>query len=154
MNKKFITLTTSLIFSIIFSVSISAYSIKVDKIYYNITSSHEAEVTYNERREGSYSGDVIIPAFINAYGYKCAVTSIGEEAFMRSNELTSVTIPNTVTSIGDFAFEECDNLTSVILPNSVTSIGNYAFSVCKNLTSIAIPNSVTSIGESAFYGCI
>ena len=59
-----------------------------------------------------------------------------------------------VTTIGENAFVWCDNLTSIIIPNSVTSIGNEAFIHCSNLTSITIPNSVTSIGVGAFFGCI
>ena len=77
-----------------------------------------------------------------------SVTSIGDYAFSNNN-LSSVTIPNSVTSIGDFAFYN-NNLTSVTIPNSVTSIGDYAFSN-NNLTSVTIPNSVTSIGDYAFY---
>src|SRR5574344_2155536 len=76
-----------------------------------------------------------------------SVTSIGEYAFA-SNQLTSVTIPNSITSISNFAFFH-NQLTSVVIPNSVTSIGNFAFYDNK-LTSVTIPNSVTSIGESAF----
>ena len=81
-----------------------------------------------------------------------SVTSIGFEAFIYCDSLTSVTIPNSVTSIGDFAFFGCVNLTSVTIGNNVTSIGECAFSYC-SLTSIDIPNSVTSIGYWAFYYC-
>ncbi|MBQ2906748.1 MAG: leucine-rich repeat domain-containing protein [Bacteroidales bacterium] len=62
-------------------------------------------------------------------------------------------IPNGVTSIGDNAFSRCYNLTSIEIPNSVTSIGITAFSNCYSLTNIEIPNSVTSIGNAAFDGC-
>ncbi len=62
-------------------------------------------------------------------------------------------IPNGVTSIGDNAFSRCYNLTSIEIPNSVTSIGISAFSDCDYLTSIEIPNSVTSIENYAFSGC-
>jgi TolB-like protein len=75
------------------------------------------------------------------------VTSIGKQAFS-VNQLTSVTIPNSVTSIGDSAFYD-NELTSVTIPNSVTYIGYSAFSR-NQLTSVTIPNSVTSIGQSAF----
>lgn len=73
--------------------------------------------------------------------------------FAKCNNLTSVTIPDSVTSISDSAFESCSNLTSVTIPNSVTSIGKRAFLECRNLTSIVIPDSVISIGDSAFEDC-
>ena len=62
-------------------------------------------------------------------------------------------IPNSVTRIGNGAFYKCSNLTSVNIGNSVTSIGGSAFSGCSGLTSITIPNSVTRIGNGAFWGC-
>ena len=53
---------------------------------------------------------------------------LGEEtdSAFEMNELTSVTIPNSVTSIGGYAFH-FNHLTSVTIPSSVTSIGEYAF---------------------------
>ena len=82
-----------------------------------------------------------------------SVTSIGDYAFSNCTGLTSVTIPNSVTSIGDSAFYYCDSLVSVTIPDSVTSIGESAFSHCYRLVSVTIPDSVTSIGEGAFYNC-
>ncbi|MEP5374248.1 MAG: BspA family leucine-rich repeat surface protein, partial [Hyphomicrobiales bacterium] len=66
----------------------------------------------------------------------------------KDNQLTSVTIHNTVTDIGTVAFDG-NELTSIDIPNSVTSIGRYTFRD-NQLTHVTIPNSVTRIGEGAF----
>jgi hypothetical protein len=46
-----------------------------------------------------------------------------------------------------------NNLTSITIPNSVTTIGEGSFYLCHGLTSISIGNSITSIGSNAFYEC-
>ena len=76
-----------------------------------------------------------------------SVTTIEYSAF-RDNQLTSITIPNSVITIGYGAFQD-NQLTSVTIGNSVTTIGNWAFSG-NQLTSVTIPNSVTTIGVGAF----
>ena len=81
------------------------------------------------------------------------VKIIGNNAFERCNNLTSVTIPNSVISIESNAFRFCRNLTTVTFGNSVNSIGESAFSGCSSLTSVTIPNSVLEIGYSAFANC-
>ena len=91
----------------------------------------------------SSGGEVVIPAEIGGV----AVEHIGADAF-RSNNLTSVTIPDSVTSIGDYAFCS-NNLTLVTIPDSVTTIGYFAFGYNK-LTSVTISDGVTSIGANAF----
>jgi hypothetical protein len=82
-----------------------------------------------------------------------SVTSIGAYAFFNCIGLTSVTIPNSVTSIDVNAFEYCAGLTSVSIPNSVTSIGQHSFAYCTGLTAVNIGNLVSSIGNGAFASC-
>ena len=61
--------------------------------------------------------------------------------------------PNSVTSIGEYAFSRCTNLTSITIPNSVTSIGSGAFSGCTGLETLVIGKSVETIGSGAFANC-
>ena len=80
------------------------------------------------------------------------LTSIDEKAFYDCDNLTSVTIPDSVTSIGESAFGYCYKLTSVTIGKGVTSIGDYAFSGCSKLTSIQIDENNQTY--SSYSNCI
>jgi hypothetical protein len=86
------------------------------------------------------------------YTVPIGVSSIGPYAFAACG-VTNVTIPGSVTTIGDDAFWHSFNLSSVTLSNGVASIGNQAFYFCGDLASVSIPASVTNIGSSAFLYC-
>ncbi len=132
----------------------SAYDVVLNDIYYNLnTNTKKATVTYAYSDYVSYSGSVTIPASITVHGVTYSVNSIGDYAFARCTELTSIEIPSSVTSIGNNAFTKCSSLPSVTLQNSLTTIGDRAFSECTSLTSMTIPSSVTSLGEGIFYRC-
>ena len=90
---------------------------------------------------------LVIPATLGGY----SVTGIGVGAFA-SNNLTTVSIPNSVTSIGASAFAAeplIPTLTTVTIGNSVTSIGYQSF-YNNNIETLTIPASVASIGFEAF----
>ena len=118
---------TTLILSVFFSISASAYDVEVDGIYYLTPKKNVAIVTKGDKE---YSGDITIPSSIKVNESEYTVREIEEAAFSNCSGLTSVTIPNSVTSIKGSTFEGCSSLTSVTIPNSVTSIGIRAFSEC------------------------
>ena len=149
--KKTIQFTLFML-AILMPATASAYDIEVNGIYYNVNG-NQATVTYQTTSYNSYRGDVTIPETINFSGTEYRVTSIGDRAFYNCNNLTKITIPNSITSIGTSAFYRCYALTSVDIPNSVINIGNSAFSGCNTMTSLTIGNSVSTIGESAFSSC-
>ena len=81
MNKRFTSLMTTLILSVFFSISASAYDVEVDGIYYNINKKVKtAEVTYNS--DNSYLGVIAIPETITFEDVVYNVISIGEKAFL------------------------------------------------------------------------
>ena len=94
-------------------------------------------------------GNITIPSTLEGY----PVTTIGYDAFYHCEELTGVTIPDSVTNIGAWAFAWCTSLTSVTIPDSVTSIDAWAFENCTSLTSVTIPYSATKIDYGLFNGC-
>ncbi len=133
------------------SMMISAETIKVDGIYYEISSgSTEATVTVNPDK---YAGDVVIPAKIIYGSTEYSVKYIGPSAFSGCYNLTSVVIPDSVMSISNEAFFGCRNMASLTIPKTVTYIGDFSFKYCTGLTSIEIPDSMTYIGDFAFQGC-
>ena len=98
---------------------------------------------------GGEGGDVVIPDTLGGM----PVTEIGSWSFFGCEELTGISIPNTVTVIGSSAFNNCTGLTSVSLPAGLTTISNTAFAGCSALTAVSIPASVRSVGSQAFSGC-
>ena len=155
MKQTTFTLLLSVLLSMV-GLHVYASGIEVEGICYDFnTDSKTASVTYkgSEYFASNYYGAVVIPSEVTYGGEKYSVTSIGDNAFHGSSNLTSVTIPNSVTSISQQAFSGCSKLTSVTIPNSVTSIGWSAFYGCSGFTSVIIPNSVTSISFDVFGGC-
>ncbi|MBE6130533.1 MAG: leucine-rich repeat domain-containing protein [Erysipelotrichaceae bacterium] len=107
----------------------------MENVYYNGTIENWCNILF----EGLYS----TPMYYGASFYMLTENDIYEE-------VTEVSIPESITSIGNYQFFCFDNLTSVEIHESVKSIGYGAFGKCSNLEKIVLPESVESIGDSAF----
>lgn len=95
--------------------------------------------------EGSSAfGDIVIPN---------TVKRIGDMVFWCNEEITGVSIPDTVTEIGFGAFNECINLKTVEFGNSIQKIDKYAFSGCTALKKAILPDCITIIEKGAFKEC-
>ena len=118
------------------SVTIVSSSTIQDTAYYNNADNWENDVLY--------LGNHLIEArdtLSGAYAIKSGTKTIASSAFSGCENLTSITIPDSVTSIGSSAFSDCRNLTNITIPDSVTSIGWQAFEWCDNLTSVTFENT-------------
>lgn len=112
---------------------------------YTVLEDFTAEIT-------KYNGSdtiVTVPEYLDDY----LVTSIGEKAFMDCNNITKVTLPDTITKIRYCAFKNCSSLMDIIIPDQVTIIGSCSFQNCTSLTTISLPDSVEYLLSQAFSGC-
>ncbi|MDE5602017.1 MAG: leucine-rich repeat protein [Clostridia bacterium] len=82
--------------------------------------------------------------YIVPYGTK----EIRNQQFQWRQDLTSISIPNTVTSIDYMAFWNCQNLAKINIPDSVEHIGNNAFLNTKWYDNQ--PNGVVYAGKVAY----
>lgn len=102
----------------------------------------------NELMVTSYLGsskDIVIPETFNNY----TVTVIGRGLF-NNDDITSVTMPDTIKEVQDYAFAGNKNLTSVKLSSNLKVIGTNAFFNCKKLESIELPASLETVDVYAF----
>lgn len=87
--------------------------------------------------------DCVIPASIQPEeGVTCAVTGVGENAFLLADELTSIVFeaPEQITEIASMGFANCATLTSVNGENTVEG------------ATASFTNEEVKIGYNAFYG--
>lgn len=116
---------------------------------------YSAGLTFDNNTVTGYSGDsanIVIPAVYEGR----RITTIGVNAFYRSNEtggITSVKLPDTIVTISAGAFYDCRYLTSINISKTVTSIGENAFYRNERLRSIGDISNVAVLGDGAFLGC-
>ena len=174
MKRIYLTLIALVLNAVIFTAS--AYDIAVKNtdgvtIYYNyINGSHELEVTYMDNYNlyhKCYSGVVVIPNEIIYENKTLKVTRIGDGAFTRCSELTSISIPNSVENIGESAFYNCTKLTSVNISDvstwcKISFSGNYSnpleyahhlYIDGQEINDLVIPDGMTSVNANAFNRC-
>ena len=85
--------------------------------------------------------------------YEFPVTVIDAVVFQYSDNLKTVTVPNSVITIGYRAFAVCPLLASVSLGSNIENIEEGAFLSCPTLDNITIPNKVTVLNKDLFTRC-
>lgn len=88
-------------------------------------------------------GEVVVPDFYNGL----PVTTIDNGAFTYCEDITSITIPETVTTIEGVAFQKCTSLQTINLPKTIKSITSSAFNYCDSLQNITIDNDINGCGN-------
>ncbi|GHU63120.1 hypothetical protein FACS189445_6360 [Spirochaetia bacterium] len=129
------------IFGVLFVLGTALFAQSAESDF-TVTANNDGTVTIT-KYEG-WDSTVTVPATIGGK----AVTAIGKEAFAKQENLSSVTIPDSVTSIGDSAFAN-NKLTTVTFGKRLESIGEKAF-YDNSLTNLTLPDTIKSIGKRAF----
>ena len=135
-------------------------SVLIDGLYYVLDGANKtAEVAYHKRHdkddhEYSHLTEVKVPERVTFADVEYRVTSVGNGAFHRCYNLTSIELPDAITTIGESAFEGA-GLTSFFMPKNLTTIKNYAFEYCGDLVKVIWSKSIQTIGKEAFWNiCI
>lgn len=91
---------------------------------------------------------VAVPPSLGGYPVK----KVGDYAFSGQN-ITAVTLPESVTELGRMVFHGCKILKSVALPDGVSAIGDGAFMGCERLEEVNLPRELRVIEGNLFNGC-
>lgn len=147
---------------------------EVGSLTYKVLSDDTVQVGDGDTAMTGLSGSVTIPPSVKYGGTTYNVTAIGDKAFLRCSDITSLEIPDTVTAIGRLALADLNvntitipdsvetlgeevlsgaKMTSVTLSSKLTTIPDRAFNSCPNLREVTIPDSVTKIETYAFNSC-
>ncbi len=79
------------------------------------------------------------------------ITKIDSYTF-RGNAFSSINLHEDITYIGWDAFANCDNLTEVTIPESITELSDGLFIYCDSLETINLHDNLTAIGYAVVNG--
>lgn len=104
---------------------------------YSLQDNGSCTLTAPAGSRAEVTGEIVIPSTVSHNGKSYRVTAIGQRAFYKCLNLTSVKIQPTSIVIGYSAFEGCKNLESVSgTTPTVIYPKAYAFMGCSNLSEI------------------
>ena len=112
--------------------------VNINGIYYKLNLDNNEAILQHPPGDKEYSGDILIPEYINHEGVRYIVTTIEAAAFCGCDALTSVVLSQTITSIGSAAFSFCSALKSIVIPKSVEYIEDSLFEFSSNVESIIV----------------
>ena len=121
------------------SFTLTSEQLALDGIQYTLwVKEKTAEIVGFDVTDG-FTGQVSIPSTVTKDGTSFDVTRIGDSAFSKCENLTSVTIPESISFIGEYAFSGC-MLENIFVKNTATHLNERSFSPASyNHTMLYIP---------------
>ena len=109
---------------------------------------------YNIAGDGEYINPLLMLRYTTSDN-NIITPNLDEEIISNTytNDGGCIILGTALIEIPPKAFEGCENLTNITIPESVTSIGDFAFANCASLKNITIPKNVASIGIGVFHNC-
>ncbi len=100
----------------------------------------------------SVSGNVVIPSVVMNNGYNYTVKTIAPSAFHATENMTSITLPNTIEKIGLNGISSNAKLTTVVFEEGsmLKELDNGAISDNMNLQELIIPASLETVHDYVF----
>ena len=79
--------------------------------------------------------------------------SIQSRAFIGSNTVKKIILPDSIRFIGNFAFSDCSNLETIVMSKNLVMVDKSAFAGCNKLTSLSFPASLQYLSKQSFVKC-
>ena len=117
-----------------------------DRLVYQLNDDNASYSVYGTLTDATV---ITVPATFSSL----PVTQVGAWGFRYMENITHITLPNTITGITIASFRNCSELREIILPQTASYIGAYAFNECYNLNNVVIPEGITSIEYATFAYC-
>ena len=92
----------------------------------------------NERMDGGYYGNIVIPRTVKYKNRTYRVTEIGERAFCYCDRVKSVKIPEGITRIGYLGVGYLKNIRSLYIPSSVKVLEAGCFAFNYGLSKVTV----------------
>lgn len=125
----------------------------VDGINYEFDRDKKVAYVIKADDSAPYSGDIVIPEIVKVGNNEFTVVAIQKSAFIDNDNITSLSLPESIVEIQEYAFRGCLKLTSLYLPDGLTKIGESAFANCRGLEELRLPdNGDIELGINAFSG--
>lgn len=152
MKKRFLLLIAIIaVLMCILAISVSAASIVVDDVTYDLNSDGKTATVGNNKALNKTV--VVIPQTISDGTKDYTVTSVSNGAFSNNDNIQTLVFPSTITVLSGYTFSQCDGLTSVYIDlDNLTSIGECGLTYNNSNRDSSLGSNVISFYAVSEYG--
>ena len=94
----------------------------IDGINYEFDRDNKWAYVIKADASAPYTGNIVIPEKVKVGTNEFTVVAIQQDAFYDNDDITSLSLPESIVEIQDYAFEGCVYLRSLFLPDGLTKL--------------------------------